>query len=71
MGKIYQGNTGHGTITIHIWQVVSQAIAYNYIMIEKSNITAGAGVTYAEPTIALDTNYFNTINAIVKVAPIN
>lgn len=66
-----QGNTGHGTVTIHIWRAVSQAIIYDYIMIEGSEVTAGSGIIYSTPTIALNSDNLGTVDAIVKVAPSN
>ena len=62
-----QGNSGHGSIRLNIWQVVSGSFAFSCCITDSSGVRSICSNDGDSPTVDVDTSYFATTNKIIKV----
>ena len=62
-----QGNSGHGSIRLNIWQVASGAFAFSCCITDFSGVRSICGNEGDSTTVDVGTSYFSTTNRIVKI----
>ena len=62
-----QGNSGHGSIRLNIWQVASGAFAFSCCITDSSGVRSICGNEGDSTTVDVGTSYFSTTNRIVKI----
>lgn len=62
-----QGNSGHGSIRLNIWQVVSGTFAFSCCITDTSGVRSICDNEGSSPTVDVGTSYFNTTNKIIKI----
>ena len=62
-----QGNSGHGSIRLNIWQVSSGAFAFSCCITDFSGVRSICNNEGDSTTVDVGTSYFLTTNRIVKI----
>ena len=62
-----QGNSGHGSIRLNIWQVNSGAFAFSCCITDFSGVRSICNNEGNSTTVDVGTSYFSTTNRIVKI----
>ena len=62
-----QGNSGHGSIRLNIWQVTSGAFAFSCCITDTSGVRSICNNEGDSPTVDVGTSYFQTTNKIIKI----
>ena len=62
-----QGNSGHGSIRLNIWQVSSGAFAFSCCITDFSGVRSICGNEGVSTTVDVGTSYFATTNKIIKI----
>ena len=62
-----QGNSGHGSIRLNIWQLLSGAFAFSCCITDFSGIRSICNNEGDSTTVDVGTSYFSTTNRIVKI----
>lgn len=62
-----QGNSGHGSIRLNIWQVVSGSFAFSCCITDTSGVRSICSNDGESPTVDIGTSYFATANKIIKI----
>ena len=62
-----QGNSGHGSIRLNIWQVSSGAFAFSCCITDFSGVRSICNNEGDSTTVDVGTSYFATTNRIVKI----
>lgn len=62
-----QGNSGHGSIRLNIWQVSSGAFVFSCCITDFSGVRSICNNDGNSPTVDVSTSYFETTNKIIKI----
>ena len=62
-----QGNSGHGSIRLNIWQVLSGVFAFSCCITDFSGVRSICNNDSDSTTVDVGTSYFATTNRIVKI----
>lgn len=62
-----QGSSGHGSIRLDIWQVVSGTFAFSCCITDTSGVRSICSNDGESPTVGVGTSYFNITNKIIKI----
>ena len=62
-----QGKSGHGSIRLDIWQVMSGSFAFSCCITDFSGVRSICSNDDESPTVDVGTSYFETTNKIIKI----
>ena len=62
-----QGSSGHGSIRLNIWQVLSGVFSFSCCIIDFSGVRSICSNDIDSPTVDVGTSYFAATNKIIKI----